>query len=88
MAKDGRDYFRTVLNRAARVMAAGHSGQILVADSTAGLLSGVDLIDLGPRRLRDLPNAITVFQLFRIWPRPCERFFPRGRRIERSLRRR
>jgi hypothetical protein len=57
------DYFGTVLNRAARVMAAGHGGQILVADSTAGLLSGVDLLDLGPRRLRDLPNPITVFQL-------------------------
>jgi predicted ATPase len=57
------DYFGAVLNRAARVMAAGHGGQILLADSTAGLLSGVDLIDLGPRRLRDLPTSVQVFQV-------------------------
>src|SRR6185295_2633476 len=57
------DYLGTVLNRAARVMAAGHGGQILVADSTAGLLSAIDLLDLGPRRLRDLPNPITLFQV-------------------------
>src|SRR6476660_4498075 len=57
------DYFGTVLNRAARVMAAGHGGQILVADSTAGLLSGIDLIDLGPRRLRDVPTPVGVFQV-------------------------
>jgi predicted ATPase len=57
------DYFGAVLNRAARVMAAGHGGQILVADSTAGVLSGVDLIDLGPRRLRDLAMPIGVFQV-------------------------
>ncbi|MFI5508701.1 ATP-binding protein [Mycobacterium sp. NPDC051804] len=57
------DYFGTVLNRAARVMAAGHGGQILVADSTAGLLSGLDLSNLGPRRLRDLPNPVTISQL-------------------------
>jgi predicted ATPase len=60
--RDG-DYFGTVLNRAARVMAAGHGGQILVADSTAGLLSGVDLVDLGPRRLRDVPMPVGVFQV-------------------------
>ncbi len=57
------DYFGVVLNRAARVMAAGHGGQILLADSTAGLLSGVYLIDLGPRRLRDLPTPIGLFQV-------------------------
>src|SRR6516225_4312544 len=60
--RDG-DYFGAVLNRAGRVMAAGHGGQILLADSTAGLLSGVDLIDLGPRRLRDLPAPVGVFQV-------------------------
>ena len=57
------DYFGAVLNRAARVMAAGHGGQILLADSTAGLLSGIDLLDLGPRRLRDLPAAVGMFQV-------------------------
>src|SRR6202022_2099528 len=60
--RDG-DYFGTVLNRAARVMAAGHGGQILLAESTAGLLSGVDLLDLGPRRLRDVPTPVQVFQV-------------------------
>ena len=59
----GGDYFGAVLNRAARVMAAGHGGQILLADSTAVLLSGVDLLDLGPRRLRDLPTAVGMFQV-------------------------
>jgi predicted ATPase/class 3 adenylate cyclase len=60
--RDG-DYFGAVLNRAARVMAAGHGGQILLSESTAGLLSGVDLVDLGPRRLRDLPTPVGMFQL-------------------------
>jgi predicted ATPase len=60
--RDG-DYFGAVLNRAARVMAAGHGGQILLAESTAGLLSEVDLVDLGPRRLRDLPTPLGVFQV-------------------------
>jgi Adenylate and Guanylate cyclase catalytic domain len=60
--RDG-DYFGTVVNRAARVMAAGHGGQILVAESTAGLLSGLDLVNLGARRLRDLPTPVGVFQV-------------------------
>ncbi len=60
--RDG-DYFGAALNRAARVMAAGHGGQVLLTESTAGLLTGVDLVDLGPRRLRDLPTSVEVFQV-------------------------
>ncbi len=60
--RDG-DYFGPVLNRAARVMAAGHGGQVLLADSTASLVSSVDLVDLGPRRLRDVPMPVGVFQV-------------------------
>ncbi len=57
------DYYGPTLNRAARVMAAGHGGQILVAASTASLVTGVDLIDLGPRRLRDLSEPLELFQV-------------------------
>jgi predicted ATPase/class 3 adenylate cyclase len=59
----GTDYFGAVLNRAARVMAAGHGGQVLMVESTASLVSGVDLLDLGPRRLRDVPMPVGVFQV-------------------------
>ncbi len=57
------DYSGTVLNRTARVMAAGHGGQILLDGMTAGLLSGVDLISLGPRRLRDIAKPVEMFQV-------------------------
>ncbi len=54
----GSDYFDVTLNRTARLMSAGHGGQILVAASTVEFLDGVDLIDLGLRRLRDLSEAL------------------------------
>jgi predicted ATPase len=59
----GDDYFGTVLNRTARVMAAGHGGQILLDGATAGLLTGVDLMSLGPRRLRDIARPVDMFQV-------------------------
>ena len=59
----GDDYFGVVLNRAARVMAAGHGGQILVDGATAELLAGVDLVELGQRRLRDIAKTVAVFQV-------------------------
>jgi predicted ATPase/class 3 adenylate cyclase len=59
----GDDYFGPALNRAARIRDAGHGGQILVAASTASLVTGVDLLDLGERRLRDLSGAQRLFQV-------------------------
>ncbi len=64
-SRDG-DYFGSTVNRAARVMSAGHGGQILVAASTAGLmadLDGIQLVDLGARRLRDVSEPMQIFQV-------------------------
>ncbi len=60
------DYFGAVLNRAARVMAAGHGGQVLLDGSTAGLCSSIDLVALGPRRLRDIAKPVEVFQVLAV----------------------
>ena len=57
--RDG-DYFGAVLNRAARVIAAGHGGQVLLDGTTAGLCSTIDLIALGPRRLRDIAKPVEM----------------------------
>ncbi len=57
------DYFGNVLNRVARLMAAGHGGQILLEGTTASLLNGVDTVELGSRRLRDIAKAVDIFQV-------------------------
>jgi len=59
----GGDYFGTVLNRTARVMAAGHGGQILLDGATAALLTDVQLTEFGHRRLRDIAKPVELFQL-------------------------
>jgi predicted ATPase/class 3 adenylate cyclase len=50
------------LHRAARIAAAGHGGQVLVSSSTASLV-GVELVDLGEHRFKDLAAPERVFQL-------------------------
>jgi predicted ATPase/class 3 adenylate cyclase len=65
--RDG-DYFGTVLNRAARVMAMAHAGQVLCSQATAdlardSLTEGIGLIELGAYQLRDLQRPEVVFQL-------------------------
>ena len=60
------DYFGAVLNRAARVMASGHGGQVLIDGTTAGLCSSIDLIALGLRRLRDIAKPVEMFQVLAV----------------------
>jgi predicted ATPase/class 3 adenylate cyclase len=62
------DYFGPVVNRAARLEAVAHGGQVLISGATAELLTeslpeGVTLRDLGLHRLKDLGRPERVFQL-------------------------
>lgn len=62
------DYFGPTMNRASRIMAAGHGGQILVSEAAASALDGnlpggVTLADLGRHRLKDLTLAEHLFQI-------------------------
>lgn len=66
-SRDG-DYFGPSLNRAARILAIGHGGQVILSAVAAVLardrLSGaIELRDLGSHRLRDLDRPEQVFQL-------------------------
>ncbi len=62
------DYYGPTVNRAARLRAIGHGGQILLSGAAADLvrptlLPPADLRDLGRHRLRDLADAEHVFEL-------------------------
>jgi predicted ATPase/class 3 adenylate cyclase len=65
--RDG-DYYGTAPNRAARLMAIAHAGQLLVSDATERLLDDgpeptFELLDLGEHRLRDLTQASRIYQI-------------------------
>jgi len=78
----GDDYFGPTLNRAARIAAAGHGGQVLLAASTAAIIEGFDLDDLGEHRLRDLSQAQRLYQVRAAGLRPT---FPPLRSLEVAL---
>ena len=64
----GGDYYGPTVNRAARVMAAGHGGQVLLSAQIAGLVADLlpdeaQLQDLGEHRLKDLGRGEHIFQL-------------------------
>lgn len=63
--RDG-DYYGAAVNRAARIMAIGHGGQILISDAAAAVLRdehAIELRDLGEQRLRDLSRPERVHQV-------------------------
>src|SRR5215212_5442446 len=62
------DYFGPSLNRVARLLSAGHGGQVLLSLTTEELVrdelpEGVGLRDLGERRLKDLFRPEHIFQI-------------------------
>lgn len=61
-ARDG-DYFGPAVNRAARTMAAAHGGHVLVAAATAAIVEGIEFIDLGEHRPRDLSQPQRLHQV-------------------------
>ena len=66
-AREG-DYVGQPLNRVARLLAAGHGGQVLLSLATHELVrdalpSGTGLQDLGEHRLKDLSHPERVLQL-------------------------
>lgn len=65
--RDG-DYFGPAVNRVARLMSAGHGGQVILSAAVQELVRdelppGARLVDLGCRRLKDLSRAEQVWQL-------------------------
>jgi class 3 adenylate cyclase len=65
--RDG-DYFGPPLNRVARLLSAGHGGQVLLSAAAQEMVrdqlpAGAVLMDLGERRLKDLFRPERVFQL-------------------------
>jgi class 3 adenylate cyclase/tetratricopeptide (TPR) repeat protein len=65
--RDG-DYFGPAVNKAARLLAIGHGGQILVTNETASLVCGalptnVSLRELGAYHLKDFAEPQRVHQL-------------------------
>ena len=66
LASEG--YVGLVVHHAARIMSAGHGGQVLLSQTTHDLVEqtlpdGVDLLDLGEHLLKDLQRPSRLFQL-------------------------
>jgi class 3 adenylate cyclase len=66
VGEDG--YVGIGVHRAARICDAARGGQVLISNATAGIiedaeLPGIELVDLGTHRLKDLPREQRLFQV-------------------------
>jgi predicted ATPase/class 3 adenylate cyclase len=66
--RGGDNYIGVDVNRAARIAAAAHGGQVLLSKATAGLIEGslpdgLETRDLGEYRLKDLDRPERLIQL-------------------------
>ena len=59
---DPPKYVGMDVHTAARIMSSGHGGQVVVSPTTAALVD-VSLAELGEHRLKDIAEAIPLFQL-------------------------
>ena len=90
---DPPNYVGEDVHLAARIMSAGHGGQVLLSQTTRALVEG-ELRELGEHRLKDFPEAVALFQLgdgrfppLRTisntnLPRPVSSFVGREREVE------
>jgi predicted ATPase/class 3 adenylate cyclase len=60
---DPPKYVGLEVHKAARIMSAGHGGQVLLSQATRELLDGRILRDLGEHRLKDFEEPVRLFQL-------------------------
>ena len=64
---NGDDYASQPVNRCSRLMASAHGGQIVISGATEALVrdqlpDGMQLVDLGEHRLRDLGRPTRIFR--------------------------
>jgi class 3 adenylate cyclase len=59
----GGNYFGSVVNRTARIMATGHGGQVLLSDEARTACPDADVVDLGIHYLKDLSAPEHVWQV-------------------------
>jgi predicted ATPase len=60
---DPPKYVGHAVHLAARVMSAGHGGQVLLSRATLDLLDGIEVRDLGEHRLKDFAEPVWIYQL-------------------------